>query len=527
MDLKFYFSLFLRRLHWFLLFFIICTVAGLTLAKVLPPVYVAQARLLVESEQIPGELASSTVNTEATEQLEIIQQRILTRNTLVDMADRLNVYQGTPAERQMTTEDLVADMRRRISIVTTGGQERRGPVRATIVSVSFEAPTGRMAAAVTNDLVTLILREDVAMRTNSARQTLEFFQQEVDRLDDELAARGAVILAFKENNQDALPDSLAFRRSQQSAGQERLLQLEREEAALRDQRSRRLRLQEFAEANGQVDVGGPLTAEQQQLRALKDELAGLLAVLSPQNPKVKLLEARIAALQKTVDAQMKRQAAVAGPDASSVPLTDFDAQLAEIDGQIDFIVNQKEQVKRALEDLATSIEKIPGNAITLETLERDYANVRAQYDRAVNNMARAETGDVIEGLRQGQRISIVEQAVVPNSPERPNRVLVAAAGVGGGFVLGLVVVVLLELLNKGIRRPVEITNSLGITPFATIPYYRTDSQRLRRRAIILSAFAICLIGVPLLLWGVNTYYKPLDQLFSSAVPLHDKINPSA
>ena len=76
MDFKFYFSLFLRRLHWFMLFLIIGSAIGLTLAKVLPPVYVAQAVLLVESEQIPGDLAASTVRTEATEQLEIIQQRI-------------------------------------------------------------------------------------------------------------------------------------------------------------------------------------------------------------------------------------------------------------------------------------------------------------------------------------------------------------------------------------------------------------------------------------------------------------------
>lgn len=521
MDLKFYFSLFLRRLHWFLLLLVICSAVGLTLAKVLPPVYIAQARLLVESEQIPNELASSTVNTEATEQLEIIQQRILTRNTLVDMANRLNVYQGTPAERQMTTEDLVADMRSRISIVTTGGAVPRQAVRATVVTVSFEAPTGPMAATVTNELVTLILREDVTMRTGSARQTLEFFQQEVDRLDNELADRGAVILTFKEGNQGALPESLGFRRSQQAAGQERLLQLEREETSLRDQRNRRLRLQEFFEANGQPDTGGTLTVEQQQLRGLRDELSGQLAVLSPENPKIKLLEARIAALQGVVDAQTARQAAAAGPDESGAPLSDFEAQLAEIDGQINFITNQKEQVQRNLDNLEVSIEKTPGNAIALDTLERDYANVRAQYDQAVGNMARAETGDVIEGLRQGQRISIVEQAVTPNSPQKPNRVVIAAGGIGGGVVLGLAVVVLLELLNKGIRRPVDITSALGITPFATLPYYRTKREQLRRRSIILAAFAACLIGIPLLLWGVDTYYKPLGQLFGFASHLHD------
>jgi len=502
MDLKFYFSLFLRRLHWFLLFLVIGSAIGLTLAKVLPTVYEASARLLVESEQIPDELASSTVSTEATEQIEIIQQRILTRDTLVDMASRLNIYGGTQAERQMTTEDLVADLRSRISIVTTGGAVPRGPTRATIVSVGFEAPTAQIASTVANELVTLIIREDVSMRTGSARQTLEFFQQETERLDRELAERGAVILEFKEKNQEALPDSLEFRRSQQAASQERLLQLEREETALRDQRNRRVRLQEFSEATGVSDFGTALTPEQEQLRALEDEMTAQLAILSPTNPRIKLLEARIAALRSVVEAQTAREAVAAGGETAGAPLSEFEAQLAEIDGRIDFIVDQKAQIQRNLDQLSASIESTPGNSIALDTLERDYANVRAQYDQAVGNVARAETGDVIETLRQGQRISIVEQAITPNAPTKPNRPVIAAGGVGGGFLLGLAAVFLLEFFNKGIRRPVDITNALGITPFATIPYYRTGKDKLKRRTIILVVLAAAMIGTSLILWFV-------------------------
>lgn len=511
MDLKFYLSLFMRRLHWFVLFLVIGSAIGLTLAQVLPPVYVAQARLLVESEQIPGELAASTVRTEATEQLEIIQQRILTRDTLVDMARRLDIYGGTQAETRMSTEDLVGDMRSRIGIVTTGGSVPRGPVRATVVAVSFEAPSAVLAATVTNELVTQILREDVEMRTRIARQTLEFFQQEVDRLDNELADRGAVILAFKEENQEALPDSLEFRRSQQAASQERLLQLEREESALRDQRARAVRINELSTASGTSAPGVTLTAEQQQLRSLEDELRAQLSVLSPENPRIVLLQARINGLRTVVEGQQ----AQADVSETGTPITAYEAQLAEIDGQLAFIADQKEQVQVNLSNLASSLERTPGNSIALDTLERDYANVRMQYDQAVSNMARAETGDVIETLRQGQRISIVEQAVTPNAPEKPNRILIAAGGIGGGIFAGLAMVFLLELLNKGIRRPVDITNALGITPFAVLPYYRTKGEQLRRRSIIIGAVGGCLIGIPLLLWGIDTFYAPLEQLIGS------------
>ena len=287
-DLKFYLSLFLRRLHYFLFVLTLGTVVGLTLAWVLPPVYVAEARLVVESEQIPDELAASTVRVAAGEQLQIIQQRILTRDTLIEMANRLQIYAPAEPARRLAADEIVEDQRERITIVTTGGAQARGAAQATIVQVGFEAPTAALAATVTNEVVTLILRENVAMRTTVAGQTLDYFIQEVARLDRELASRGAAILAFKEANKEALPDSLEFRRSQQAAAQERLLQIGRDEAALAD---RRQGLVAIYEATGRIaaPVADEMTAEARQLQALRDQLGAMLAVLSRQNPKVKIM----------------------------------------------------------------------------------------------------------------------------------------------------------------------------------------------------------------------------------------------
>lgn len=509
-ELKFYVSLFLRRLHYFLIVLTLGTVVGLTLAWMLPPVYVAEARLVVESEQIPDELAASTVQVAATEQLEIIQQRILTRDTLIEMANRLQIYAPAPGHpaRPLQPDQIVEDLRERITIQTTGGTQSRGPVQATIVRVSFKAPTASLSAAVTNEVVTLILREDVAMRTAVAGQTLDFFIQEVARLDRELAEQGAAILAFKEANQDALPDSLEFRRSQQAAAQERLLLIERDEAILRDRRDGLVALYE---ATGRVATPDEetLTAEAKQLQALRDQLSQALAVLAPQNPKVKMLESQIAALEKIV----ADQAAAAAPLApEGETLSPLDIQLADIDRQLSFLADTKVQILAELEALKASIEATPGNAIALDTLERDYANTRAQYDAAVANKARAETGDTIEALSKGQRISVIEQAIAPREPASPNRPLIAAGGVGAGFFLGMGLVVLIEVLKGAIRRPADITARLGITPFATLPYMRTAGQVRRRRLVIGLSFAVVLLAIPAGLWLVHTQITPLDLL---------------
>ena len=181
LDLKFYFALFLRRLPYFLIFTVAGTAIGVMFALTLPPSYRAEARLVVESEQIPDELAASTVRTAATEQLQIIEQRILTRDILLEMANRLQIYAARNArsDERLRPDEMVEDLRDRIGIRTTGGG--RGD-NATLVRVSFSAELPTLAAAVTNEVVTLMLEENVRMRTGVSGQTLEFFEQEVARL---------------------------------------------------------------------------------------------------------------------------------------------------------------------------------------------------------------------------------------------------------------------------------------------------------------------------------------------------------
>jgi uncharacterized protein involved in exopolysaccharide biosynthesis len=507
MDFKYYFSLFLRRVHWFLLLVTMGTVVGITLARVLPPVYVSWALLVVENEQIPDKLAASTVQTHATEQLEIIKQRILSSAQLLDMAEKLQIYapvNGRPV-REMTSEDIVKDLRKRVAMITTGPDDRSSD--ATLVTISFEAPTATLAAAVANELVTMTLNENVLMRTTAARQTLDFFEKEVKRLDDELAKQGAAILAFKEGNLSALPDSLVFRRTQQAAAQERLLQLERDTNALRDRRDQLVLLY------GKTGELAPMpmaqaTPEQLQLQAQRENLANLLAVLSPENPRIALLKAQIAAAEKLVAEQMSRASVGAGGET----LSPFQVQLADLDGQLAYLKTQKEQLEATMAELNASIEATPGNEITMGTLERDYANLRLQYDQAVASKARAETGSMIESLAKGQRISVIEPAEVPLKPARPYRILIIVGGAAIGLLLGLGVVVLLEVMSRTIRRPVEITNSLGITPLATLPYLRSAPQVRQRKIFLLFAFVLVLGAIPAGLWFIDTNVIALDQL---------------
>jgi hypothetical protein len=230
--------------------------------------------------------------------------------------------------------------------------------------------------------------------------------------------------------------------------------------------------------------------------------------LAPQNPRVRMIEAQIQALEATVAQQA---GAAPGIDPQQAA---FQLQLTDIDGQIAFARDEIARVQARIEDLTRTIEATPANSIALGALERDYANIQDQYNQAVAARARAATGETIEAMSRGQRISVIEQATPPRAPDRPNRPLIAAAGVGGGVALGLLVVILLELLNRAVRRPQDLTARLNIVPFATVPYMRTRGEARRRSAVIALAMLVVIAGLPAAIWAIDTYYQPIDMLLA-------------
>jgi len=199
-------------------------------------------------------------------------------------------------------------------------------------------------------------------------------------------------------------------------------------------------------------------------------------------------------------------------DQNGQPMSAYDIQLAELDGQLKYLADQKTDVQAQLDTLTATVNATPGNEIALSVLQRDYDAVQSQYNQAVAARAKAATGDTIEALSKGQRISVIEQAIAPREPASPNRPVIAAGGVGGGLVLGLGLVALLELMKSGICRPVDLTTGLGITPFMTLPYLFTKREIVRRRLWIWGGLLGGLAALAAALWVVHTQYMPLDLL---------------
>ena len=512
LDLKFYWAVFLRRLPYFLVIFAFLTAGAVTVAMILPPVYTSSASMLVEPQQIPGELAQTTVPVNPYEQAQIIEQRLMTRANLLALAKRIGLYDDI--DPPMSANAMVSDISSHIEFIGFVPDATRAPDTpgATIIGVSFTAPTGDFANKGANELVNLVLEENVKLRTGRANDTLEFFQSEVDRLSGELERLSDKITKFKTENFESLPDSLAERRNRQILEQERLIALQREESDLKNQRATVVWV---FERTGRSATAGQLSPEEEQLDALQNQLVQQRTIYAATSPRIRMLENQLAALQQLVDDQREARS-VPGPDGKAAPPTsELDVELAPIDARLKFIAEDEAAIEKTLDDLDKSIQATPANEQILAGLERELANTQNQYNAAVANTGQAQVGERIEVLSKGERFSLIEQPNLPGKPSSPNRELIAAAGMLGGITAGLGFILLMELLNHSIRRPVELTARLGIEPFATLPYIRTPGEVRRKRMIVAGVLALIAVAIPAILFAIQTYWMPLDLLFAT------------
>ncbi|MEO9899062.1 hypothetical protein [Sulfitobacter sp.] len=505
-DLRFYCSLFLRRLPVMTALLLICSGVGVVTALKLPPIYSTSARMLVEEPQI--EVDTVTLAVGAAEQLQVIEQQLMTRANLIDIAQEWRVFDDM---RSMTPDAIAAQMRSSTRILRSGG---RG--QATLMTIQFSGRTGQIVAGVVNEYVTLVLEKNKSASIEVVKKALEFYGQEVDRLTSDLDRQSAKIISFKNSNSTALPDDLVYRQGRQTLLLERLSDLEGDRSGLVNQRAEMVAV---FEATGSLRATGTpqrqLSPEEQQLNAWRLSLQERLSIYSETHPSVLLLKKQIEQLENQIREQgnignLEADDQADAPSLLDITLTDIDQRLEGLDRDI-------ARTNEELEKLEESISATAANAIALDGLQREYENIQNQYNVAVSNLNQARAGERQETNNQGQRITIIENASVPQDPSGPGRTKIAAAGIGAGLGLAGGFFFLLELVNRTIRRPTELKSRFGIVPLASIPYMESRRERTMRRTILITAFVAVLISVPAVLYYIDTQYMPLELLANKII----------
>src|SRR5207244_2780474 len=114
----------------------------------LPPVYEASAKILVESQVIPTDLAQPTVTANVMERIQAIEQRLMTRDNLLEIIRKFDLY---PSERRRKSPSEIIDTMRAAAAITPIDTDPQHPSRGTEVigfTVSFDYPDPDLASRV-------------------------------------------------------------------------------------------------------------------------------------------------------------------------------------------------------------------------------------------------------------------------------------------------------------------------------------------------------------------------------------------
>lgn len=483
--------------------------ASIAYALVQPPIYRTQAKILIENQQIPEALARPIVNSSAVERLELIKQRVLSRDRLRDIVDRFDLFFDRPDLQPNDKVNKLRDATEIRSIASDRRNWRDGSISAFTIAVTLKDP--EKAAAAANGLVDLVLEQNLRVRAESARETFGFFDREVRRLSAELAQLEGRITEFKTENEGRLPDSLEFRRSEIARMHSSRLELDRRLLELEEQR----RTLEMS-----LNAGGPLATQQlseeeRELRRLELELAEKRLIFSSSHPEVQSARRRIRVLERFLTERSGEPLAETG--AESVRLSALRRQIQVIETQIALAEEQRHVIDTRLARLETSIEATPKVEVALSTLERRHEELREQYAATVRKRAEAETGERLEENQQAERFEVVENALVPRTPVAPDRRKLVILGSVASVALAAGIALFLELLNPAIRTSAQMRRALNMQPVVAIPRVRTRVEHQRKRRLLTAAVAILALVVPSGLWVVDRHVRPLEQIADRVV----------
>jgi len=298
---QYVFSIFRRRWLHFLVPFVVvlaCTIAALLLW---PTTYRSSATILVESQQIPGDLVRATVTTLADERIQVIEQRVRARDNLLNIMRKFSLFEDRRTRSNWLQSDVIDLMRDRIAIERQALAGARGRLRPTIsFKVSFEYEHPVTAARVANELVTYILSLDISTRTSSAAETTKFLDNEKKRLEKTLASIEKKISEFKGKNQNSLPNALQFNLNLLEKAERRHLAIERDINKTKMQMKLLESTPDIGLAN--IDKSASLLGNMRaQLQRLKIELVGKEITFSENHPEIRRLRKQVAAIEARLD----------------------------------------------------------------------------------------------------------------------------------------------------------------------------------------------------------------------------------
>lgn len=427
-----------ERRRWFFIPFLLVTIAATIGTFVWPTTYRSTASLLVQSQELPTELVKAPAAGNIEQRIARIRERVLSRGDLLRLIEQYNLY---PDERQ--SQPLSKTVEKMRDATTVGAQANfigGGQVGQNTVGldISFDYAQPAQAQAVLQSFVTSFLTQDNQDVSDQARLSVQFLQDQGDKLRAQLSTIENQLTSLKARNGAALATTGAPPMVDLGSYSSQITSLETQNRQLLAQTGR----------GSQKDP---------QLAAAENALATAQSIYSDNHPDVQAARERLRAVQQVVRAN---------------PAEDHNALIGSQIAANNAAIGSLQQARSA--SLARAQASMAGSArapAILEQamqLENQATALRDQYKSVSDDLLKAQNGARLANEQRAERLSLVEPPSLPDRPYSPNRPLLIAAGAILGLILGLILALGSELIRRPLRSPAQI-EALGLPVLGLVP----------------------------------------------------------
>jgi polysaccharide chain length determinant protein (PEP-CTERM system associated) len=469
LSLHDYLSIMRRRAPYLISVFIAGLLVSAALAFLIPPTFRSTGTVLVESQQILDSVVSSAIQSQLDEQINTIRQRVMTRENLLEIAKKYNLYKDEIGT--LTSSEILARLRDSVIIESAGTKDTIRPTRpgqqATAFTISYENRHPELALQVTQELITQFLDWNVKLRTEGAAETTDFLTQESDKLKIEVDRLERSIAEFKQSNRNALPEQLTLRVSMLARAENDLREVERDIRSTKEE-IRTLEVELSAARRGKSDDNSS-----QSLPALKTELAKLTAIYNDSHPDIRRLKLRIEALEKSDAIPSPENNST---DALNPAIYKIQAKIESDNSRLISLAQQKAALQSTISENDRAMIQTPKVGQELDVLVRDRDIALKKFEEFRSKRMNAKIAENLESENKSGRFSVLEPPLFPEKPFKPDRVKIILLGFLLSLAAAVGVVIALEAIDKRIHGAEALAHILGCRPLAVIPYITTIDE---------------------------------------------------
>jgi uncharacterized protein involved in exopolysaccharide biosynthesis len=419
------------------------------------------------------------------------------------MIDKYKLY---PAESErMQRQEVIDLMRSHVSVEPVlseleADQRNSREIEFNTFKIIYRSRDAATAAVVAQSIANDFLEANIQARVEVSQQSLDFMEDSIESLTQQLVELEAQIKDVKEANAGKLPEDLETN--------QRILQLVT--GQLREA-ERGLDLAQSDEAfwKNQVIAAVSLTAPNDttspafRLKMLETELGRMRSLgYTDKHPDVASAVQELEMLRKRLKSDPED-----GEGSDSYAEQNAKAEQRRAQLRAEAARLEIERMQQQLQATEARIAATPVVQEQLDALQRRYENVSASYKDFSARRQQAAVQANLERKQLGEQFRILETAFEAPRPTSPNRLLILLVGVLLGVGLGAAVGLIAESADTSVHQPRDLQKLAGLPVLAAVPAILLEPDRaartrrsLRQGAAALAVATFCLLG------GAATYF---------------------